>query len=279
MNLGFNSFYFSIKSLILALLLLSSPLLLASLDNLEAKEHTIFSTVLKKHVNNGWVNYKALKKNKIFLEYIKQLENTNHKKIKNKKRKLAFWINAYNAYTLKLIIDNYPLKSINELHTAGGLMTIWKKWKFKIYKKEYSLDQIEHKIIRANYKEPRVHAALVCAAKSCPPLRSEAYEGKNLDEQLDLQMQDWLRNTKLNYLNEKKRTLQISQIFKWFKKDFNQMSEFSKLKKAEKKKRRGIPNALIPYFKTAERNKIYKLIENKKLKVRYLKYDWSLNGI
>ena len=230
---------------------------------LPAQDHAVFTRLLKKTVKRGLVQYKKLKKNPLLARYIKQLAASRPNKIKNKKKQLAFWINAYNAYTLKLIVDNYPLKSIRNLSTSSK--DIWKSWKFRIHKKKYTLDEIEHKIIRPRYKEPRIHAALVCAAKSCPPLRAEAYEGSKLEKQLADQMRRFLSDTKRNYFDSKKKTIYLSKIFEWFKDDFTQGS--ADLKKI-----------LIPYFPPKVRKKIRKVKKNK-LRLQYLKYDWALNNI
>ena len=209
---------------------LAIALLFPLSSGLWAQEHTLFSRLLKKNIKKGLVkNYRELKKSPLLKRYIQQLEKTKPDKIKGQSNQLAFWINAYNAYTLKLITDHYPIKSITELHTGGSLVigvmlkrTIWQTWEFKINNKKYTLDEIEHKIIRKKFNEPRIHAALVCAAKSCPPLRLEAYEGAKLNKQLSEQMRTWLANTKLNYFDAEKKKLYLSMIFKWFKDDFTQ---------------------------------------------------------
>ena len=237
---------------------------------LEAKDHALFSSVLKRYVHQGLVDYKGLQKDPKFKLYIQRLEKTDPAKIKGRKRRLAFWINVYNAYTLKLINEHYPLKSITELHTGASLWfgvatgrTIWQKWEFTLYGKKYSLDQIEHKIIRPKFKDARIHAALVCAAKSCPPLRREAYEGAKLGRQLTQQMRKWLGNRKLNRFVPKEKKLYLSKIFDWFADDFTQS-------------RRDILQVLLPYFPKRTQRQI-RAMERDDLDIDYLKYDWSLN--
>ena len=239
-------------------------------SSLQAGEHALFSRVLKKHVRRGLVDYKGIKKNPSFKAYIQQLEKTNPSKIKGQARQLAFWINVYNAYTLKLIIDHYPLKSITDLHAGGSLWfgvatgkTIWKKWKFSLYAKKYTLDQVEHEIIRVKFKEPRIHAALVCAAKSCPPLRSEAYEGKKLERQLKGQMRQWLGNRKLNRFSAKEKKLYLSKIFDWFEGDFTASGKT-------------LLEFLLPYLPSQSQKEIRKLGLSE-VKISHLNYDWSLN--
>ncbi len=228
-----------------------------------SQEYILLDRLLKRNVKNGEVQYARLKKDPLLEGYIKKLEVINPESIKNKKASLAFWINAYNVYTLKLIVDNYPLKSIKKLHTT--LQTVWENWEFTIYKKKYTLDKIEHKIIRARYKDPRIHAALVCAAKSCPPLRAEAFTGRKLEQQLVSQMRRFLADERKNYFDVKKKTLYLSKIFFWFKKDFAKDNE-------------GLIKALLPYFSKKIKKEINKR-NFQNLKVVYLDYDWSLNVI
>ena len=237
--------------------------------------HRIYTILLRKHVRKGAVRYGNLKKDPLFKRYIRQLEKTNPEGIKNKQARLAFWINAYNAYTLKVIIENYPIKSIKKLHSKyssgfssilGG--TVWNSWKFLINKKEYTLDKIEHGIIRKEFNDPRIHAALVCAAKSCPPLRSEAYEASKLERQLASQMRQWLGNTKLNKYDASKNTLFLSKILKWYKEDFGDS-------------RSELLEYLRPYFPSKVRKELSKneKSNDKDVSIRYLDYDWSLNKL
>ena len=174
--------------------------------------------------------------------------------------RLAFYINAYNAYTIKLILKNFkngrPLKSIKKI---GGLFS--KPWRIKfavIGGVTYTLDNIEHDIIRPQFQDPRVHFAINCAAKSCPPLISKPYEGSTLDRQLDSNAAAFINNPKSNYLRGD--TLYVSRIFKWFKEDFN--------------------NDPIAFFLRYAKDDLKRqlLARRKGLTVKYLRYDWSLNN-
>ncbi len=230
--------------------------------SLSAAEHTLFSKILKKYVHKDFVHYSKLKKSPLLAAYIKELALTNPEAMKGKKRRLAYWINAYNAYTLKLICDKYPVKSIKKL--GSWTSTIWETWKFKIYGKEYTLDHIEHKIIRPKFREPRIHAALVCAAKSCPPLRTEAYEAAKLDKQLDSQMRRWLAKKTHNRFDPQKKRLYLSKIFSWFGRDF-------------RPKGKDLLPLILPYF-PSETQKQIRRVKREDLDIEYLDYDWSLNG-
>ncbi|MGB5850642.1 MAG: DUF547 domain-containing protein, partial [Ignavibacteriaceae bacterium] len=146
-------------------------------------QHLLFTQILNDNVHNGLVNYIKLKDDKRLDKYLEQLENTNPDNLQTDEDKLAFWINAYNAFTLKFIIEEYPVESINDLHWGGLYLgsllgtTVWDDEKIILNGKRLSLNNIEHDIARKNFNEERVHFAMVCASYSCPPLLDEAYEG------------------------------------------------------------------------------------------------------
>src|SRR5687768_3343772 len=162
------------------LLWLSTPGYGADFDH----SHAVFDKVLKAHVKDGLVNYTALKANPTDLnKYLDQLAAVSQSDFKkwNEKQQLAFLINLYNAATLRLIIDHYPTTSIRKI---GSLLKgPWKQPVVRWQGKTTDLDTIEHKILRRQYKEPRIHFALVCAALGCPTLRNEPYLPTKLDEQ------------------------------------------------------------------------------------------------
>ena len=160
----------------------------------------IYDNLLHKYIVNGLVDYENLVKDKNLEKYIDALSKFDPSTLTNKNDKLAFWINAYNAYTLKIIVDNYPISSINDLHSGGRIIahilktTVWDKDFVIIDNKKITLNYIEHDIIRPKFKDPRIHFALVCGAMSCPPLRNEAYIGDKLDEQLNDQGKSFFAN-------------------------------------------------------------------------------------
>jgi len=243
------------------------PILL--LLNFEAfAQDAIYTPLLQKYVQNGKVNYKELCKNPDLPKYISFLETSDPESITNDKDRLAFWINAYNAYTLKIICDHYPVKSINDLHSGGLALgsvfktTIWDKDIVVINHKNTSLNNIEHKIIRPEFKDFRIHFALVCAAKSCPALRSEAYEGSQLDQQLDDQAKLFLSDNSKNRFDVVTRKASISKIFDWYQKDFGNNK-----------------NELLLAISKYLPDQIRKNIESApdKWEADYINYDWSLN--
>ncbi len=196
---------------------------------LNAQNNKLYTEVLKTYVKNGLVDYSKLKKDNRLNKYVESLSKTNPTKFLHNK-KLAFWINAYNAFTLKIVVENYPIKSITELHTGGRIIgyllskTVWDKEFITINKKRYSLNDIEHKILRKT-NEPRIHFAIVCASISCPVLRNEAYTEDKIEQQLTDQTKRFLSDPTRNYFDVKNREAYISKIFRWFSKDFGSSDE------------------------------------------------------
>lgn len=171
--------------------------------------------LLKTYVSSsGRVNYAGIKKNKSKLDaIIKEFEaNANHSGWSGT-QKLTYWINAYNAYTIKLIVDNYPTSSITKI-TAKP----WDKQFIKLGGKTYTLNNIENDIIRKRFNEPRIHFALNCASKSCPVLLNRAYTPSKLYGQLTSQTKRFMKDTSKNQLSGK--SIKISKIFDWYKADF-----------------------------------------------------------
>jgi len=190
-------------------------------------------------------------------QYLKVLENTDPKSL-SQSDQFAFYTNAYNAWTIKLILSSYPgVKSIKDL--GSFLKSPWEKKFVRLDGGVTTLDHIEHNILRPQFKDPRVHFAINCSAASCPPLRPEPYLGDSLDQQLNDSTRSFV-NDGNNYRLEG-NTLYVSRIFKWFSEDFND-------------------DVLSFYLKYAE-GELKKQIAQKKdaLQIKYLHYDWSLNRI
>lgn len=242
--------------------------ILCASQSFAENKHQFFTDVLNQHVSEGAVDYKSLCQDIRFDQYMDQLVKINPDTLDGEKEKLAFWINAYNAWTLKIICDNYPLKSINELHSGGlavGMIlktTVWDKKLVTINNEKTSLSDIEHKIIRPVFKDARIHFAIVCAAQGCPPLRSEAYEAGKLDQQLDDQGRIFLAQEKKNSLNFGTKTANISSIFGWFKEDFGRK-----------------PEAVLRFIaRYLPENMGKSLAEDpESWRIKYTYYDWSLN--
>ncbi len=175
--------------------------------------HSLWTNFLQKYVSSqGHVNYKAIHQHPEDLQtYLQELSKTVPNENWTKNEALAFWINAYNAFTIKLIIDNYPLKSIKDIKKP------WSKNFIKIGNKTISLNHIEHDILR-KMGEPRIHFAIVCASISCPKLKNEAYTAENLENQLTQAAKNFLNDPSKNAISA--NNLELSKIFKWFGSDF-----------------------------------------------------------
>lgn len=183
-------------------------------------EHSFWNALLQTFVTNeGLVDYEGIKRNVSRLdEYLDMLENNPVQPDWSNNEKLAYWINAYNAYTVKMIVKNYPVGSIRDLH--GG--ETWDvKW-IELGGEKLSLNNIEHDIIRKEFDEPRIHFAVVCAALSCPPLANEAFTASNLKSLLEKRTTSFINNPKFNKTGEGK----ISEIFNWYGKDFGDVRAY-----------------------------------------------------
>jgi hypothetical protein len=179
--------------------------------------------VLSARVREGRVDYAGLKRNSsgldAWLAAAAAIDENEFKDLPREQR-LAFLINLYNAATLRLILDHYPIASIRDIGPAWNPNKAWKLPVVKVFGRTVTLDQLEQEMIRPVFNEPRAHFALVCAAKGCPPLRSEAYDGERLDAQLDDQARAFLSQKAKNDASKAGETAYLSPIFKWYMKDF-----------------------------------------------------------
>lgn len=215
-----------------------------------ALSHDSFDGLLQKYVNSaGRVNYGGFKNEKAKLvAYIEHLGDNPPESSWSKNKEMAFWINLYNAFTIKLILDKYPIKSIMDLN--GG--KVWDTQKVNIGGKNYTLGQIEADQLLKRFKEPRVHFAVNCAAASCPPLLNKAWEEDNIQRYYEKQAKLFVNNSSYNTLSAK--SAELSQIFNWYASDFGGASNV--LKYVQK------------YSETTLKDKA---------KVSYREYDWKLN--
>ncbi len=221
----------------------------------KAPSHQQWDKLLKKHVNKtGLVNYKGFQKDKGELtEYLKTLSDNAPQKSWSKNDQKAFWINAYNAFTVDLILQKYPVKSIKDI--AGKIYKINTPWDIKFIKiggKTYDLNNIEHGILRKEFDDPRIHFALVCASISCPRLRDEAYTGNELEDQLEDAGKEFLNDKSKNNITVGKA--QLSKYFSWYKGDFTDNGSLADF---------------INKYSTTKMTS--------KTKIESLDYNWSLN--
>ncbi|MEM6966985.1 MAG: DUF547 domain-containing protein [Bacteroidota bacterium] len=209
--------------------------------------HDGFDALLKKYVSStGKVNYSGFKNDEAKLDtYLTKLESTPIGSNWGSNQKMAYWINAYNAYTIKLILKNYPVSSITKLH--GG-----KPWDVKwieLNGKTLSLNNIENDILRPQYKDARIHFAVNCAAKSCPPLLNKAWTAANLNANFEKQAKAFINNPQFNTIAKDK--IEVSKIFEWYAEDFDN---------------------LINYLNKYSTTQI-----SSGAKIGYKEYDWALN--
>jgi predicted nucleic-acid-binding Zn-ribbon protein len=215
---------------------------------------TIFNDLLQEQVTkDGIVDYKNFNGQKL-KKYLTYLEDTSPDISWSENKQKAFWINAYNAYTIYLILhamDAEKITSIMDIKKEGK--TAWKIPFAKVGGTTYTLDHIENNILRKTLFDPRIHVGVNCASSSCPKLGNVAFTEENIEVTLEQLMKDFINNASSNKISNKK--IQISSIFDWFQKDFTKNT------------------TLIDYLNKYSETKI-----NSSAKVSYLKYDWSLNG-
>ncbi|WP_420317043.1 DUF547 domain-containing protein [Ekhidna sp.] len=220
--------------------------------------HASFDDLLQKYVDEeGMVDYKGLKKDRPkFKSYLDMLESNPPQKSWTRDQKLAYWINAYNAFTLELILEHYPVSSIKDIGATIKIPFVNTPWDIKfinIGDEEYDLNNIEHGIIRKEFDEPRIHFALVCAAVSCPKLQNRAFLPEKLDEQLTKAAKEFLETPSKNQIKNSNQAT-LSKIFNWYGGDFNNNG------------------TLIEYINQYAPTKL-----NKGANIDWKDYNWALN--
>lgn len=213
----------------------------------QENDYSLWNNFLKKHVSKeGKVNYVGIKTNPDNLNVVLQnFTKTIPDESWSKNEKLTFWINAYNAFTIKLIVDNYPVKSIKDIQKP------WDKKFIEIGSNTISLNNLEHDILR-KMNEPRIHFAIVCASVSCPKLQNEAFSDSIIESQLTNAAKEFLSDTSKNFINP--NNLELSKIFQWFDKDFKQNG------------------SLIKFL-----NKYTDIEISEHAKIKFKDYNWDLN--
>lgn len=225
-------------------------------------DHGLYNRLLKRYVDEtGFVDYKTWKTQdeNTLNTYLEAVGHVNPAQLRDRRERLAFWINVYNALTIKAILHFYPTKSIRDHVSLLVGYNVWKDFKWTINGQDYSLDEIEHDILR-KMGEPRIHFAIVCASIGCPPLRNEAYTGERLEAQLTANTNAFFADPQKFRIDTKARTVYVSPILDWFKEDFgkNQEERLAFIR---------------PYVPEAVRG----FLSGDGWTVRYLDYDWGLN--
>ena len=220
-------------------------------------DHARLDALLRAHVDStGLVDYAGLSRESAALDaYLASLGSAPFEEL-GRDEKLALLINAYNAFTLRLILDHRPVASIKDIPSGKR----WDDRRWMLAGETLSLDQIEHERIRPRFREPRIHFALVCAARSCPPLRTEAYVGDRLEAQLADQTRRVLSDERWLLFDPASGTLQLTKLFDWYGSDFLQAAP-----------------SVEQYVAAHQASVRAALGAGQRVKIRWLPYDWSLN--
>ena len=227
-------------------------------------DHSAFDVLLRRHVKDGLVDYDGFRNDAAFKAYLQALARADVTSLPEPER-LAFWINAYNAYTIELINRHGERESIRNINRTLGI-TLKGPWREPIVRaagQVLHLDNVEHDIVRKQFREPRIHFALVCAALGCPPLRPEAYSGARLDAQLADQAQAFLRRSPdKNRVDVAGRTVYVSMIFEYYADDFGGSDA-------------AIGRYIAQFHPPGPERQ---LLESGAFRLRKTEYDWALNS-
>ncbi|MGH1363161.1 MAG: DUF547 domain-containing protein [Calditrichia bacterium] len=246
---------------ILISLLVAIGLVMPSFAGSSGDLHADYDVLLQTYVKGNSFDYAALSKNKADMDalsaYVNKLEGLKPDNM-SRNEAFAYWINLYNAATLELVIQNYPLKSIKDI--GGIFKSPWKRKVVTVAGKELTLDNIEHDILRPTYKDARLHFAVNCASVGCPPLANRAYVAETLDAQLDAASKAALNDTRWVKISDNK--LELTKLFDWFKDDFKETS--------------GSVRAYLAKYVSEDKREA---VLDDSRKIEYRGYDWKLNSV
>ena len=223
----------------------------------ETFSHSMFDAVLTAHVQDGKVNYPTVKRDPYFKGYLVQLNRVDPNALSTRNDRFAFWINAYNAFAIKGIVDGLSPNSflgryhyfISQKYMVGGAVI--------------NLYDLEKRLLIPDFQDPRVHFAIVCASQSCPTLNSRAYRAEDLDQQLEGAARAFINDTQKNWFDRDKKIAHLSKIFDWFAEDFERDA-----------------GSLVGYVQQyLDDSNLVKDLERVPYQVEFLEYDWGLNGI
>ena len=265
------------------MLVLTAAGVLAVEEKKQSFSYDDYAAVLKDHVDDkGMVNYKELKavpqRLNAFVAAMSKVQPNSYERW-NKEEQIVLWLNAYNAFTLKALINNYPIKSsffrsrVYPKNSIRQIPGVWSKIKFNVMGRDLTLGHIEHEILRKKFNEPRIHMAMVCAAMGCPPLLNKPYIAQRLNEQLDERSRRFISNPAKFKIDRNAGVVYLSPIFKWFKGDFVNKYAPDKNISNHGKEVSAVLNFIAGHLEKPDRE--YLLAGD--FKIKYLKYDWSLN--
>ncbi len=241
-------------------------------------DYRAYADVLRAFVHDARVDYRALARDRARLDRVLDSWNVpaTTEQGWNREQRLAFWVNAYNAFTLRAIVDHYPIRAgwftrgpRNSIRQIDG---VWTALKWRVAERVLALDDIEHRILRPEFGDARVHFAITCASTSCPPLAAEPYRASTVSAQLDAAARRYLASSE--GLRVRRDTLEVSSIFKWYGDDF--ISAYAPLVAGERDAReRAILGAIVSFGPSEAAGQA----RGGRARIAYLDYDWSLNDI
>ena len=220
-----------------------------------------YDAVLKRHVSiDGLVDYAGLKKDNDFEAVVEYFANTDPAALLTGNERLAFWVNAYNVFVLKGVLNAYPVESVLDI----GLIphSFFRVRRFRTKQGKMTLSTIENKKIRDSFNEPRIHFAINCASMGCPILLNVPYRAETLEQQLEKRAVSFINNKRKNYLDKVNGILYLSRIFKWYEGDFVNGGALLK-------------GYVFRYLNPEDAE----YIRVNKIKIEFNEYDWQLNAI
>jgi hypothetical protein len=217
----------------------------------------LLQNVLSQAVSEGIVDYTKIQQDPRFWEHVDRLSRVDPNGLPSKADRLAWWINAYNAFAIRGILDGETPRPYL------GWYRYFKVREYSVGGVNLNLYDLEHQILRKEFHEPRIHFAIVCASVSCPRLQSWVYEGGQLDRQLDRAAREFLNDPTKNRFDRRRMTASLSKIFEWFEEDFVAAA--------------GSVQAYVSRF--VDDPDLARELSNLPYRIEYLEYDWSLNGV
>jgi hypothetical protein len=218
--------------------------------------HRLFDEVLRATVADGVVVYPAVRRDERFARYVAQLDHLDPAGLPTRADRLAFWINAYNAFAIQGILEGYSPASL------AGRYRYFLGRDYRIGGERINLYDLERHILIPGFREPRIHFAIVCASRSCPKLRAEAYAAERLEEQLEDGARVFINDASRNRFDRERKVAQLSMIFKWFEDDFAERN-----------------GSLLGYVaRYVADPQLGRELASGVYTVEFLDYDWRLNG-
>lgn len=241
--------------------------------------YAAYAELLSRHVRSVRVDYRGLAADRAALDAVAAgfgAVPADVERAWTRNERLAFWINAYNAFTLHAIVDHYPIRgrwlSLGPRNSIRQIDGVWDRLTWRVAGRQVTLDDIEHRIVRPEFNEPRIHFAVNCASVGCPPLRREPFRAINLDAQLDDNAREYLASPQ--GLRVDGRTLVVTSIMKWYGDDF--VATFAPSARAGHSR---VETAILEVVAAYGPLDAAALARHSGTRIRFMDYDWSLNDI